>query len=325
MTGLIIGKFYPPHAGHHHLIETALSQVDVLHVVVCDDPQQKPAAPLRAAWLRECHPQAQIHWTPDRYGDAPHGWAAQCISLIGGRPDVVFTSEAYGPGFARALGAQHVAVDPPRQRFPISGTQVRENPWACWAFLRPPVRAFYARRVVILGAESTGKSTLAARLAQHFQTLWVPEYGRTYVEEMPKRGLDPFHYPWCSDDFSQIAGMQRLWEDQAARQCHGLLICDTDALTTSTWHERYLGHVNPWLEQLGLDHAGHLYLLSSPDTPFVQDGFRDGEAIRTWMDQRFEAVLRTHQLPFVRLSGDWAAREAQAITAISHAFSLQVG
>jgi hypothetical protein len=66
--------------------------------------------------------------------------------------------------------------------YPISGTAVRSNPLGCWDFLEPPVRAWYAKRICLVGAESTGKTTLAQMLAERYQTVWVPEYGREYSE-----------------------------------------------------------------------------------------------------------------------------------------------
>ncbi len=82
-------------------------------------------------------------------------------------------------------------VDPARERHPVSGTLAREDPVAAWPWLSPAVRAHLARRVVVVGAESTGTTTLTRALTAHYAarggvwaaTRWVPEYGRTYCEE----------------------------------------------------------------------------------------------------------------------------------------------
>ena len=179
--GLVVGKFYPPHRGHQLLIDAALAGADEVHVVVCDRPGENPPAALRAAWLREIHPAARVHVIDDRY-DAEDSavWAAACTQLLGFAPDVVFTSEDYGERFAACLGCRHVLVDRARVAVPVSGTAVRADPLAHWDFLEPPVRGFYAKRVVLVGAESTGKTTLATALAAALDTVWVAEYGREH-------------------------------------------------------------------------------------------------------------------------------------------------
>jgi hypothetical protein len=86
--------------------------------------------------------------------------------LINEPVDLVFSSESYGEPFADALGARHVAVDPARRRFPVSGTAVRADPAAHWHLLGPPARAYLTPRVAVVGAESTGTTTLVRALAE---------------------------------------------------------------------------------------------------------------------------------------------------------------
>ena len=106
MIGVVIGKFYPPHRGHKFLIDSALGQVDELTVIVCDLPGQSISAEQRAEWLREIHPSAKVVVTPDDLPDEPEPWAKRTIEILGGRPDVVFTSETYGNDYARAMGCR---------------------------------------------------------------------------------------------------------------------------------------------------------------------------------------------------------------------------
>jgi NadR type nicotinamide-nucleotide adenylyltransferase len=229
-----------------------------------------------------------------------------CLALFGRRPDVVFTSEAYGPRYAHFLQARHVSVDPGREHVPVSGTAVRADPWGMARFLDPVVRAWFVRRVCVVGAESTGTTTLCQDLAHHYGCPWVPEYGRAYCAE---RGdaID-----WRSADFERIARRQLADEDAAARAADRLLICDTDALATSIWHERYLGTRSPLLEHLAAARRYDLYLLTSDDIPFEQDGTRDGEHVRGWMSQRFREELAQRPEPWVELRGDRAHRLAKA-------------
>ena len=280
--GLVIGKFYPPHRGHKLLIDAARAGADEVHVIVCGKPGEQPPAPLRAGWLREIHPTAHVWLIDDHYDpDDSAVWADACRRLLGFTPDVVFTSEDYGERFAACLGCRHVLVDRARVAMPISGSAVRADPLACWEFLEPPVRGYYARRVVLVGAESTGKTTLAADLAAEFATVWVPEYGREHWEEKLARGEPPF---WRPEEFADIAREQCRREDAAARQANRVLICDTDAFATRIWYRRYQHDWSPAVDAIAAAHRRpDLYLLTDVNTPFEQDGSRDGELIREWM------------------------------------------
>jgi len=217
-TGVVIGKFYPPHRGHKYLIDTGRSQVDRLTVILCWKPGENPPGRLRADWLREIHPDVKVIALEDTLpDDDSKAWAENTLKVLGYVPDVVFTSEDYGYPYAAYMGCEHVQVDKARRVMPVSGTAVRAAPLANWDFLEPCVRAFYAKRVCLVGAESTGKTTLAAALAAHYQTNWVAEYGREYCEEKFRESSD---IPWESAEFETIARAQIRLEDAAARQAN---------------------------------------------------------------------------------------------------------
>jgi NadR type nicotinamide-nucleotide adenylyltransferase len=313
--GLVVGKFYPPHRGHKHLIDVARSQVDRLYLILCHKPDEQPPGELRAAWLAEIHPDVEVLSIDDRY-DAQDSrvWAENSVRWLGFAPEVVFSSEDYGDRFAFHLGCEHVSVDRGRNTVPISGTRVRAKPLDCWEYLEPPVRAWYARRICLVGAESTGKTTLAEMLAAHYQTVWVPEYGREYSE---RKLAETGRYEWRSEEFAQIAAMQCELENRAAREANRILICDTDAFTTAIWHHRYLGFRSPEVEAIVAAHRRpDLYLLTDICTPFVQDGTRDGEAIRDWMHEQFREQLPGRCTPFRQMTGSAHERLQQAIKVI---------
>ncbi|MBK8726327.1 MAG: ATP-binding protein [Holophagaceae bacterium] len=168
-------------------------------------------------------------------------------------------------------------------------------------------------KVRILGAESTGKTTLARDLAARYHTAWVPEFGRAYTEA-GKGGFS--EGLWVSEEFSIIANAQNRMEDEAEKKPAvmkaGFLVCDTDALATAVWHERYMGFWSREVAKLAEGRTYALTLLSSMDVPFVQDGFRDGERLRRWMTARFEEVLESRNLPFHWIEGNQAERLEQA-------------
>jgi NadR type nicotinamide-nucleotide adenylyltransferase len=276
--------------------------------------------------LRELHPATTVLITPDDIPDdqgaaTSKAWAARTLELLDGRaPDVVFSSEDYGPRYAACMGARHISVDPARSRFPVSGTAVRADPWRTAEFLAPVVRARFVRRVCVLGAESTGTTTLARDLAGHYGCAWVPEYGRTYVEQRQTPTID-----WHTDDFVHIARRQQAEEDTAARRGGRLLICDTDALATSVWHERYLGTTSPEVTRLAAARSYSLYILTGDDIPFVQDGTRDGEHIRSWMTERFRQVLIARTNPWIEVRGTRDERLATACAGIDRLLARSIG
>jgi HTH-type transcriptional regulator, transcriptional repressor of NAD biosynthesis genes len=229
---------------------------------------------------------------------------------------VVFTSEEYGPRYAHFLGARHVSVDRERSTYPASGAAVRPDPWGMAAFLAPCVRAWFVTRVCVLGAESTGTTTLCQDLSVHYGCSWVPEYGRAYCDERTAP------IAWRTEDFEHIAARQLADEDAAARTCGPLLICDTDALGTSVWHERYLGTRSPAVERLAAGRSYALHVLTGDDIAFVQDGTRDGEHIRGCMTARFRQVLAASGRAWLEVRGDRSQRLADAVRVID---SLHIG
>jgi HTH-type transcriptional repressor of NAD biosynthesis genes len=246
----------------------------------------------------------------------------------------VFSSEDYGDELARRLGAVAVPVDAGRGMAPVSGTAVRADAVAHWDDLAPPVRAWFARRVVVVGAESTGTTTvgqalvdaLRARGGAHGLTQLVPEQLRaTAITKLAAARaaavLDGIAPPameeliWRGDELADVARDQNALEDAAARRGGPVLVCDTDAFAVGVWHERYLGALDARVDALARHHP--LYLLTHHEgAPFVQDGYRDGEAIRPWMTERFEQLLADTGRRHVDLRGPLEERIETALAAI---------
>jgi NadR type nicotinamide-nucleotide adenylyltransferase len=310
--GLVIGKFYPPHAGHKSLIQTALKGCDRLTVAVCHREDQRIPGELRARWLREIHPQAEVMVVKDLLlDDDSKAWADYTREFLGYAPEVVFTSEDYGRTYATFLGAEHVLVDKERARVPVSATLIRKDPLGHLDLLEPCVRAHFVRRVCVVGAESSGTTTLAKALADHFRTVWVPEFGRTYSEAK----LAASDLPWKTEEFTFIARQQNSLEDRLAGVANRILICDTDAFATRLWHERYMGSWSVDVDRESEGRRKDLYLLTDVDIPFVQDGTRDGEHIRSSMHSRFMEELGKKGDPYLLLSGPHEERMRSAVHA----------
>ena len=236
---------------------------------------------------------------------------------MGERIDAVFTAEPYGGPWAAAIarlqGAACNNVRVERDPDGVSGTKVRENPGAWWDHLDAPVRAHYVRRLVVVGAESTGSTTLARALAAVLGTIWVPEYGRQYTVEKFRIGTGA---EWTPSDFVRIAVEQNRLEDRMAGEAPtGCLLCDTDSLATALWEEVYLGRTSAatWrMAKAQLEAAPRtLYVLTDHvGIPWEDDGLRLGDETRERMTCRFEEVLSGLGLPWLKVTGGHPNRMA---------------
>lgn len=333
-VGLAVGKFYPPHAGHHYLIDVATQECDKVYVAVCYSGVESIAVEDRIAWLKDRHPKVTffpVHDdSPVNYSDTTWGLFLDALEAglsdatwvpIASRwnpyPNVIYSGEAYAPEFAERLLARytqwneeesyHWGFKKPelidvrvldRNELLISATKFRADPVGNWDMLAPATKAGLCKRVVICGAESSGTTTLAKDLAEHFETTVVPEYGRHYDWAVGK------HHTWVSEDFDHIAIEQRRWEEKLARQSHGgLLICDTDEFATAMFHEVYLdGLEAPHIYEYAMQTPADLYIITDHEgVPFEDDGTRYNSGRRDWMTNWF-----IHKLPgpgkFVKLA-----------------------
>lgn len=179
-------------------------------------------------------------------------------------------------------------------------------------------------RVVLIGAESVGKTTLCAQLAAHYDTVWVAEYGREHWEKKIAAMNAPGEIPaWTDEEFIHIAEEQQRRETEAAARANRVLICDTNAFATATWFERYANRRHPDVDAVGARDRVDLYLVPSPDVPFVQDGVRDGETIRAWMHARFLELIEAAHVPHVLITGPYDTRLPRAIAAIDTLLALK--
>lgn len=155
--------------------------------------------------------------------------------------------------------------------------------------VKHPMQRIPVKRIIVTGAESTGSTTLAQALAQHVGCDWVPEYGRAYTASRP--GGPPA--TWQDGEFVDIAERQNALENAAAaRSTTGWLVCDTDALSTCIWQERYMGRATAPVRAVAeAQITPYARILSGDEIPFVDDGQRDGAHIRHAMQARLRKAL----------------------------------
>jgi len=318
--GFILGKFMPPHAGHVTLIQSARALVDELTILLCSLPDDPIPGEMRLEWMKELFPDCRIRWqsrpVPQDPAASPDFWDIWERVIAKHHPeriDYVFAGEAYGADIAAhtggvfvPLGARVLNADQGGLGG-LSGSAIRAAPWEHWDFLPDPVRSHYGMTVCLHGIESVGKSTLAERLAEHYSTISVPEYGRSHCET---HGTD------CrEDDLLLIGEAQQAMIEAARPWANRLLVTDTDALMTAAWSQMMIGYMP---DQLICHRKADLYLMLAPDAPFVDDGTRVYKTKE--QRDRFHRIARDSltlsRTNFIEISGSWDQRFESAVAAI---------
>ncbi len=314
--GFLLGKFLPPHRGHQFLCEFAQAQCERLTILVATLPNEPIAGKQRYHWMSEMFPECDVAWCneelpqqPEDHPDFWEIWRKVIGRYSGGNIDAVFASEPYGAKLAELVGAQFVPCDISRNALPCSGTGVRESIYGNWDYLPEVVRRDYVKRVTLFGPESTGKSTLAKALGDTFDTIVVPEYGRTYTEFF---GSDVREI-----DLARIAQGHVASVHAAKRHANRILIEDTDPIMTAVWWDMLMTSKRPsWFANY--TDLSDLYILCDVDIPWVDDGTRyfKNDADRRRFFKACEKELVNRGARYVKVSGDRELRLTKAAEAV---------
>jgi len=159
-------------------------------------------------------------------------------------------------------------------------------------------------RVSLTGPESTGKSTLAERLAAHYGTSFAPEFAREYLE------CTGPHY--TLEDLEEIARGQIQWEEQAAARAQRVVFCDTDMLVIKIWAEHAFGHCPEWILRRLEQHPYDLSILLGVDIPWQPDPLREHPHLRQHFYNLYQRELRERMAPFAEIWGDADSRFQEA-------------
>ena len=166
------------------------------------------------------------------------------------------------------------------------------------------------KKVVVIGPESTGKSTLSRQLADTFETLWVPENARDYLLQLDR--------PYAEDDLVIIAKGQVASEDELAVKANKLLICDTDLNVIKVWSEHKYHRCNKYIYDQIKNRKYDLYLLTGIDMPWESDPLREhpDAVMRQHFYNTYHDIVKLSAIPWVAINGDRNQRLAAAIDAI---------
>lgn len=164
------------------------------------------------------------------------------------------------------------------------------------------------KKIAIVGPESTGKSTLAQGLANHYQTVWVPEYARGYLDKLGK--------PYEQTDLITIAHGQLRLEDERLKDATSFLFCDTTLMVIKIWSEFKYGICAPEILHKMDERKYYLHLLTDIDLPWEADPQREHPTKRSALFNLYETELLDQKLPFAVIQGQQHERLQCAIKAI---------
>jgi HTH-type transcriptional repressor of NAD biosynthesis genes len=308
IRGLVIGKFLPIHKGHIALINFAASHCDELIVSMSyrdDDPIK---AGLRFGWIETIfknNPSIKPFMIADDFDnpslpltERTKVWA-EIIKKHYPKIDVLVSSEDYGEPFASNLGAKYISFDPYRKDHPVSATLIREKPFRYWDFIPAEVRPHFVKKICFYGPESTGKSFMAKKMAEYFNTEYVPEVARELITSND----------FTIDDIIRIGKSQTQRVFEKSKIANKVLFCDTDVITTQIYSQHYLKTIPPILVELENQIQYDHYFFFDIDVPWVNDGLRDLGDKREEMLVTFRRALTLRGINPVDVAGDYQERE----------------
>ncbi|MET0635174.1 MAG: AAA family ATPase [Chitinophagaceae bacterium] len=319
IKAFVFGKFLPFHKGHEAMIKFALDQADFVSVLICRSNTEIIDANTRVKWIEASFrgvPNMEIRSMDYNEDMLPNSsvssrpvseaWSVIFRQLY---PDysIVITSEPYGAFIAEYMKIRHIIFDPAREFFPVSASAVRKNLQENWHFLTDAVKRDHLLKVVILGTESTGKTTLGKKLADHFGCNFVSEAGREIVQDSRK-----FEF----SDLVRIAEEHAERIEKTELTNSPLVMIDTDIHITKSYARFAFGRELIVGEHIYRANKASLYLYLSNDAEYIQDGTRLNKESRDKLDTFHRQVLKDHHINYVEISGDWSTRFEDAKTRI---------
>lgn len=323
-VGMYGGSFNPLHMGHVECILKAVSMCKELFIVLSiGGKRDEIDGRIRYRWLYQLTKHVGnvtiLTISDDAATKAEYkreDWQKDADDIkrrIGKKIDVVFCGSDYGmDSFWNVCYPESELVI--FQRNGISSTEIRQNPYAHWDRLPKLVRPYYTKKVLLMGSESTGKSTLTIHLAHLFNAEYIDEAGRELSE---KSGTDTMMIP---EDYTEILLRHKLNETEALERGSKVLFIDTDALITRFFMD-FLDGEDPRTEAnrvladaIDALNRYDLILFLEPDVEFFIDGGRSEEIRdnRLRYSERIKELLRTHGREFTCISGDYAERLEKA-------------
>jgi HTH-type transcriptional regulator, transcriptional repressor of NAD biosynthesis genes len=324
IKAFVFGKFLPFHKGHEAMINFALDHCDLLTVLVCCSDKENIPGKTRKKWIEqtfEHNGNAEVKIFDYREEDFPNTsvssesvskiWANIFTKEIPGC-SLLITSEPYGDYVASFMNIQHIPFDINRTKFPVASSFIREDIFSNWQYLPASVKPYYAIKVVLLGTESTGKTTLAQNLSAHYTCSVVLEAARDIIDNS-----NDFSF----DDLQLVAKEHARQIEKALQGNSPLIIIDTDIHITKSYAEFVFGSKLDVSEEICKANKADLYLYLTNEADFFQDGTRLEESERNQLDLSHRKILAENGVSFVEISGTWNERFEKAVSCINKLIS----
>jgi HTH-type transcriptional repressor of NAD biosynthesis genes len=316
----VFGKFLPFHKGHEAMINFALSKCEFLTVLVCCSDKESVPDTFRKAWIQKVfeknknieirtfnYLESELPNTSASSKEVSEIWANIFKKQL---PDysLLITSEEYGNSVAAFMNIQHIAFDIPKKLFPVSATAVRNDVFSNWKYLPDSVKPDLSVKVIILGTECTGKTSLTEKLAKHFNCSFVLEAGRDIIANSNSFTFDDL-YLVATEHAKRIG--KTILADSA------LVIIDTDIHTTKSYSRFTFEKELEISASIYNSNKANLYLYLNNDVEYLQDGTRLSEAERNLLDLSHRQVLTDHNIDILEIKGDWDERFEKAVEQIN--------
>src|SRR5450432_801236 len=319
MKGLVLGKFMPFHTGHIALIDFALANTDTLIILVCANKNEPINGYTRFNWLKDYYLHNKcIEVVYIEYNDAllpatsvsspqsAEKWAAYLKENFPGI-DLFISSEPYGEYVASYWGIVSLCFDKERTTVSVSATTIRNHPFKNWTYIPEIAQPYFVKKIGIVGAESTGKSILAERLAAYYKTVFVPEMARDIIAKTGDCTIEDLH---------TIAKVHAKTIIEKTAQANKLLLVDTDITITRSYGNFLFNtpiRTEDWIMQAN---RFDLYLFLETDSPYVQDGTRLNKADRERLNLSHKNEFAKQCISYHTIFGNWEQRFTTAIKII---------
>ena len=320
IKAFVFGKFLPFHKGHEAMIRFALTQCHYLSVLICCSDKEAIPCEGRKSWIEktfEKENRLEVITYEYKEDELPNtSVTSEAVSAIWAnvfkelfpQHSRLITSEPYGALVASFMHVEHIPFDIDKELVPVSATAIRNDLFAYWHYLPDSVKPFYAVKVVLLGTESTGKTTLTQKLADYFKCSAVTEAARDIVDDSKD---------FAFEDLYTIAHEHAERINEAVAGNSPLIIIDTDIHITKSYAQFVFKKQLPVSENIMLTNKANLYLYLNNDVEYIQDGTRLNEDDRNALDQHHRKILRDHNISIMEISGDWEQRFTTAVQYIS--------
>lgn len=320
-NGLILGKFMPPHKGHEYLIRVGKEYCDNLNVIVDCFKEQTISPELRKSWIKEMFYDINVvalnenmPQDPSEVSDFWEIWKSKLYE-ISGKPDVLIAAMDYGYKLAEVLECDFIPLDISRVSIPISATEIRNDMYNNWDFLMDTVKPYYTKKFCFIGPESTGKTTVAKKIAKELDATYVPEY----AEEFIKKNEGKYELK----DVDKIINSQIVTEKALTKLLKKSMIIDTDIITNLVWAETIFGSYDKKYDNLISQRDYEITFLFYPDVEWVSDEHRKiteeskSNEFRLKMFQLMEKKLIENNQKYIVLYGDYSQKEKEILKNIN--------